>query len=158
MPINPIAIFVTIPVVLLTVSFVQVVRTQSVEQGKQLDFIEIGRAKKIGYRISTIALASLYIMTGVPKLTGLFDLIHRFEQWGYSQEFMYLVGATEFLAGLGLLIPISSTYSAIYLSVIMTGAVYTHLAFAEYQMLLLPLLCLSFLAFIIYEDFAESKD
>ena len=151
MPIDPLALFVALPVLGLTGLFVYFVRQSSIEAdiGDQLDMAE---GRRNGYWASSIILAGVYVLTGMPKVSGLGDTMHRFREWGYSEDFMMFIGATEFVAGIFLLIPRTSLYAAGYLSIIMTGAIYTHLAFDTWIWALLPAGCLAFLLFIAYED------
>lgn len=155
--IHPMALFMTVPIVLLTIGFVYAIRVGSepppVEEAEEAtDRSEWEKSRRIGYWASTISLSVVYLATGVPKLTGLSEVMHRFQEWGYSEEFMLFVGATEFLAGILLLVPRLSLYAASYLGILMAGAVYTHLAFDTAAWALLPAFCLSFLFFIAYED------
>jgi uncharacterized membrane protein YphA (DoxX/SURF4 family) len=151
MPIDPLALFVAIPILGLTALFVYFVRQSSIEAdiGGELD---MAKGRRNGYWASSVILAGVYILTGMPKVSGLGDVMHRFQEWGYSENFMMFIGATEFVAGIFLLIPRTSLYAAGYLSIIMTGAIYTHLAFDTWIWALLPAGCLAFLAFIAYED------
>jgi len=164
MPISIMAIFVTLPVVALTVGFVYAVRVSSrpdVEDApepvaeKKLTNWE--RARRTGYWISSIVLAVVFVSTGLPKLGGLGELMHKFGSWGYPDEFLLFIGVTEFFAGILLLVPRTSLYAATYLSVVMAGAVYTHLAFDSFVWALLPLFCLSFLFYIAYEDWQSRR-
>lgn len=156
MPIDFIAIFVTLPIVILTLTFVLFIRASSkpdtgVEDVEEsLDRWE--KSRTVGYWISSVSLAIVYILVGMPKLSGLGDVMHRFNEWGYSEDFMLFIGASEFIAGIFLLIPKTSLYAATYLGLIMCGAIYTHLAFDSVAWALLPAFCLSFLVYIGYED------
>lgn len=152
MPINIISIFLTVPIVALTLTFVLFIRQSSrpEQAGKPLETWK--RSRTVGYWASSVSLAIVYIVVGTPKLTGLNDIFHRFTEWGYSEDFMLFIGASEFVAGIFLLIPRTSFYSAVYLGIIMSGAIYTHLTFDTAVWALLPTFCLSFLVYIAYED------
>ena len=156
MPIDFIAVFVTLPIVILTLTFVLFIRASSKPDTEVEDAEEsIDRWKKsrtVGYWTSSIILSVVYIIVGVPKLSGLSDVMHRFTEWGYSEDFMLFIGASEFIAGIFLLIPKTSLYAATYLGLIMCGAIYTHLAFDSVAWAMLPAFCLSFLVYIGYED------
>lgn len=106
----------------------------------------------MGYWVSSLVLAGVFIIAGLPKLTELNALVHSFSQWGYSENLLIFIGATELIAGILLIIPRSSIFAASYLAVIMTGAIYTHLAFDMWVWALLPATCLAFLSFVIFED------
>lgn len=159
MPFQPIALFAAIPLVLLTLGFVYAIRVGmapepapgQTEEGAD-PRTSWDRARKRGYWGATISLALVYIGTSMPKVTGTGDVLTRFSEWGYSENFMLFIGASEFLAGILLLVPRTSLYAACYLGIIMVGAIYTHFAFDSAVWALLPAFCLSFLAFIAYED------
>ena len=83
-------------------------------------------------RILQGLLALAYLMFGYLKLSGNELQAHEFTQtYGYSIGVMYIVGALEILAAIGLLIgfkkPQIAFYSAGILVLIMAGAVATHL-------------------------------
>lgn len=160
MPFQPIALFAAIPLVFLTLGFVYAIRVGMAPEPTPGEADEEepdprtawDRARKRGYWGSTIALALVYIGTSMPKVTGASDVLTRFSEWGYPENFMLFIGASEFLAGILLLIPRTSLYAASYLAIIMVGAIYTHIAFDSVILALLPSFCLSFLAFVAYED------
>lgn len=167
MPISLVALFVTLPIVGLTLTAVYFIRQTSKPGAETPEQNELAasssgesgaslghwrRARRTGYWTSAIILAFVYMLTGVPKVTGLHEVMHRFSAWGYSEDFMLFIGASEFIAGIFLLLPGASKYAAAYLGVIMSGAIYTHLAFDTAIWAMLPLFCLSFLFYIGYED------
>ncbi|MFQ5779042.1 MAG: DoxX family protein, partial [Terriglobia bacterium] len=78
-----------------------------------------------------ILLAALFVMSALAKLTSNPEMVERFRQWGYPDNFYYLVGATELLGAIGLLIPRVAAYGASALMVIMVGASLTHLLHEE---------------------------
>ena len=164
MALDIVAFFVTVPLVILTLAFVYFVRSSSEPDPPPIPGAaptaarrRWERARRTGYWASTVILALVYMSAGLPKLTGLNDLMHRFSEWGYSENFMLFIGASEFVAAIFLLIPATSLYAATYLGVIMVGAIYTHLAFDPVIWVLLPAFCLSFLGFIAYEDWQRRK-
>lgn len=164
MPLDIMALFVTLPVVVLTIGFVYVIRMsskpdiESVPEPKAEEKLtNWQKARRRGYRISSVILAGVFVMTGLPKLGGLNEIMTSFGSWGYPDEFMLFIGVTEFIAGIFLLVPKASLYAAGYLSIVMAGAVYTHLAFDSVAWALLPLFCLSFLFYIVYEDWQTRK-
>ncbi len=70
--------------------------------------------------------AALFLLSGVPKF---FDegWVGRFASWGYSETFLYIIGALETLGAIGLLIPRLAPFAAASLIGIMIGAIVTHL-------------------------------
>jgi uncharacterized membrane protein YphA (DoxX/SURF4 family) len=103
----------------------------------------------VGLWAVTIVLALIYIIAGVPKL-GALDFIHRrfSEVWGYPLWFEYLIGALEFVGGILLIIPSTAFWAASMLSVIMVGAIYTHLALGNPAFTPVPLICLALLVYV----------
>jgi putative oxidoreductase len=79
-----------------------------------------------GTWLLTILLAVLMVGPGSQKFTG--NTWQRmFRQWGYPDGFYLVIGAIEVVAGLGLLIPRTASYSAMVLAVVMIGASATHI-------------------------------
>lgn len=160
MPFHPMALFLTVPIVALTIGFTYAVRKGSepkpaADDEKPPERTKWEKAKRTGYWVSSVALSAVYLATGIPKLSQLGELMHRFQEWGYSEDFLLFVGASEFLAGILLLVPRVSAYAAIYLGILMSGAIYTHLAFDSPIWALLPAFCLAFLFFVAYEGWQE---
>lgn len=159
MSVDFLALFVSIPIAFLTVTFVYFVRASSIS--KEEEAATSGsfwkEPRRVGYWASAIALSLVYLLAGVPKLGGVSDVLHRFSEWGYSDEFMMFIGVSEFVAAILLVIPRTALYAAAYLGVIMVGAIYTHVAFDTVSMALLPAFCLSFLSFVGYEAYARTR-
>ena len=76
-----------------------------------------------GILVISILLALLYLTTGVMKLRGM--QVADFEMWGYPSWFQYLIGAAEWAAGVGFLIPKTRFLAAVAMIVVMLGAIYT---------------------------------
>lgn len=157
MSVDFISLFVAVPIAVLTVSFVYFVRTASMsgEQSQRERDEFWHQPRRVGYWASAVALALVYLLAGIPKLGSFGDALHRFHEWGYSDEFMMFIGISEFVAAVLLVIPRTAFYAASYLGIIMVGAIYTHLAFDTALMALLPAFCLAFLSFIAYESFGR---
>lgn len=161
MGIDIIALFVAIPIAVLAILSVYFIRSSAVSNEPPLEVRQKlplrKRPRLVGYWSSATILSVVYILTGLPKLSEFNEVLHQFSEWGYSEEFLMFIGASEVVAGIFLLIPQTALYAAVYLSVIMVGAIYTHLAFDTVWWALLPLFCLSFLVFIAYEANARRK-
>ncbi|MGJ8662861.1 MAG: DoxX family protein [Marinicella sp.] len=86
------------------------------------------KSKKLNISIWVISalIAALFLLSGIPKL---FDpgWVRRFAQWGYSENFLYLIALLETAGAIGILMPKYAFYAAIGLVIIMLGAMYTHL-------------------------------
>ncbi len=155
MEINAIALFVTIPVVVLTLGFVFFLRSSTLSK-KHPDGVLSGEIKdnprRVGYWVLTLLLAGVFVFAGISKLLGADSITHQFSEWGYSEGFQTFVGVSQVVGAILLILPRSAAYAASYLGVIMAGAAYTHLAFDGPWMALIPLACLAGLGLIVHED------
>ena len=97
-------------------------------------------------------LAVLYLMSGVPKLAGVEQIVKEFAKWGYPGWFRLVVGTVEVASAVLLLIPRVAFFGASALAVIMIGAIHTHVfrGTNEAGMAVVPLLLLVFLAIVGY--------
>jgi uncharacterized membrane protein YphA (DoxX/SURF4 family) len=88
---------------------------------------------------------------GISKLEGASALRwdERFMRWGYPANTQYVIGVSEILGGLGVLIPKWRRAAAATLVALMIGAVGTHIVHAEFPRLIPPLV-LGGLAFVMY--------
>ncbi|MFB6264840.1 MAG: DoxX family protein [Bradymonadaceae bacterium] len=155
MPIDITAIFVALPIVGLTAFGVYFLCASWAEDaaGATEPAPSSGESEQSQWVFTgaTYLLALIYVVMGLPKLSALSDAVHQFTRhWGYSQTFMYVIGAAEFVGGIGLLIPKVRLAAAVGLSLIMGGAIYTHLAFDPALMVLIPTTCLALLVFVGY--------
>ncbi|HUI25899.1 MAG TPA: DoxX family protein [Candidatus Kryptonia bacterium] len=82
-------------------------------------------------RILSWLLALLFVVSGVPKLIGVAQVVAAFEHMGYSASFRILIGVLEIAGGVALLIPAVALYGAGLLIVIMIGAVWSVLRIGE---------------------------
>ncbi len=162
----PLALFIALPIAALTATFVYFIRASSIPEDKppapqRDELTTVEKSRRLGYWISSIVLGLLYVLVGLPKITPIFlvEAIHDFEKWGYSQTFQYFIGGSEFVAGIFLMVPRTSLYAAGYLIIVMIGAIYTHIASTldPWYYAGIPAFCLSFLAFVAYEDWYERK-
>lgn len=157
MMIHPIALFIAVPIVVLTLVGVYFIRASSMVREQRLvltgkDKEVFGKTRTVGYWISSVALSFLFLFAGLPKVNDLGETFHKFTHWGYSEQFLSFIGISEVVAAIFLLIPRTSKYAAGYLSIIMVGAIYTHLAFDPLPYVFLPIVVLAFLSFVLYED------
>jgi uncharacterized membrane protein YphA (DoxX/SURF4 family) len=81
--------------------------------------------------IASIALAALFLATGIPKLLGAEGWGRHFSRWGYPDWLRLVVGATEVVSAALLLVPRFARLGAGAIAVVMAGATYTHLARAS---------------------------
>ncbi|WPB94579.1 DoxX family protein [Streptomyces malaysiensis] len=83
----------------------------------------VSRRADIALWTGQIALALLFAVgSGLPKLAGMSAAAESFDQIGYGDWFMYLVGALEVAGGIGLLIPRLAGLTALALTGLMAGA------------------------------------
>jgi uncharacterized membrane protein YphA (DoxX/SURF4 family) len=85
--------------------------------------------------ILCILLSLVFLASGSAKLASLAFEIAAFERWGYPLWFMYFTGLVEVAGGIGLLIRPVSALASGGLTVVMLGAVATHVMHAEWGML-----------------------
>jgi uncharacterized membrane protein YphA (DoxX/SURF4 family) len=106
------------------------------------------KGRSIVVWIVSVLLAAVYFFVGGMKLAGGQMMIDEFVRYGYAGWFMYVVGAAELTGALLLLIPRTALYGAIVLSVVMIGAMYTHLTHQEAPNALGPLVLFILLLFV----------
>jgi len=99
----------------------------------------------------SIILALLFAAVGLSKLWGQSSARwgSRFLNWGYPTGFHYVVGGVEIISGLALLVPRSRKPAAFSLTVLMAGALGTHLIHRELPRIIPPLI-LGILAFLLF--------
>lgn len=83
----------------------------------------------------TALLSLIFVLSGGAKLAGLEFEIQAFERWGYALWFMYAIGVAEVAGGLALWWSRTSVWVSAGLSLVMVGAVGTHILHAEWGML-----------------------
>jgi putative oxidoreductase len=93
--------------------------------------------------VLVVLIALAYTASAAAKLTG--AAIPMFAHWGYPAWFATLIGALELIGAVGLLIPRTTRYAVLWLTVIMFGAAYTHLANHEGIQVLRPVIFLAVL-------------
>jgi len=161
MDIQPIALFLALPIAGLVAFGVYFLRASLEQEGDGLQSRdaseELAGKTRVFFYGACILMAIVYIIAGTPKLGGFGQALTAFENWGYSTTFLYTIGVLEFFGGIMLLIPHIRFYAACYLSIIMVGAIYTHLAFDPNYVALLPSTCLALLVFIAYESYDRGE-
>ena len=84
------------------------------------------KAVRITVTVLSVLLALMFLGAGIPKLLGTPDVVAGFAKYGYPSWFHLLVGGTEVVAAVLLLVPRVAWLGAIAIVVIMVGATYTH--------------------------------
>jgi uncharacterized membrane protein YphA (DoxX/SURF4 family) len=83
---------------------------------------------KIVAWVLAILLGAMYVMAGIGKLGGGGQM---FADWGYAPWFAVFIGICEILGGVGLIVPFTTRPAVLGLTLIMLGAIYTHVANSE---------------------------
>jgi putative oxidoreductase len=96
-----------------------------------------------------IFLASGFVKFGDPHAVA------NFIGWGYSDSFRVFIGVLELFGAVALLIPPFTTLGASGLSVVMLGAVFTHLSHDQAPLALIPL---TLLVIVLYLAYARRSD
>ncbi len=89
---------------------------------------------KVTYWILAVVLALTFGFAGVSKLTSQLAMVDMFTRFGYALWFMYFIGAAELAGALGLVFGTILNakllrLAALGLSVIMVGAIVSHLIY-----------------------------
>ncbi|NNE48048.1 MAG: DoxX family protein [Rhodothermales bacterium] len=94
------------------------------------------KARSIISWILFVAVGALYIAIGAGKFTPAAGSM--FTGWGLPVWLAPVVGVVEILGGIALMIPRTTRWGVLALSVIMFGAFWTHIANAEFLGILRP--------------------
>ena len=86
--------------------------------------------------VLVVLLALAFLASAAAKLSGVATPL--FLHWGYPAWFAKVIGVFELAGAVGLLIPKTTRYAVLWLTVIMFGAAYTHLANHEGIQVLRP--------------------
>ena len=81
----------------------------------------------------SIMLFLTYLTIAPAKLLGDPGWLQRFQEWGYSARFAGGIGMVELIAAALLLFPSLATYGAGILTLVLAGAIYTHLSTGLYS-------------------------
>jgi putative oxidoreductase len=109
------------------------------------------------WTVSGLLAAMFIFASGGPKLLMPGMVKPMFVKYGYAAWFATFIGVCEVLGGIGLLIPRLAALAAAGLSIIMVGAIYTHVSHQEMTHAFTPLVLLVFLAGIGYVRVKESR-
>jgi len=86
------------------------------------------KAKMVLAWILQVVLGGFFMLAGGTKVAGSEPMVKGFQAWGFSEGFLFFIGAAEALGGLALLFPPIASVSAMGLMILMVGAAYTHLS------------------------------
>lgn len=156
------ALFVAVPIVFLTVTFILVAyedytpdpdRLEKGDLGATLKlFTPLGWVLTVGLSVAFLV-TGLHIITGIPEVQPIEAVLSRFEYWGYSQNFEIFIGTSQIFAAILLIPPQTSSWVAAYLAIMMGGSIYTHIAAGDWLLAAIPLLFLAALVYIAAHRF-----
>jgi len=98
--------------------------------------METSKVKSITSWVLVALLAMGYLAAAIGKLTG--GATAMFVGWGYAPWFAMLIGGLEVIGAIGLLVPKTTRYAVLGLTVIMVGAAYTHITNGEAPQIIRP--------------------
>ena len=114
-----------------------------------------GRTKRDPINVASALLALIFVLAGIAKLIGADIVIERFQAWGYPISLMRVVGLIEVLGALALLVPSITSLGALALSLVMVGAIVTHIAFGSPLFAVVPLTLLVGLVWLAHRRLHE---
>lgn len=91
----------------------------------------MGRKTNVAAWVVASLLAAQFLLAGWMKLSGAPEMVHNFAVFGYPQWFRQFIGAAEVAGALGLLVPGLRFWAAAGLTVIMGGAIDTHVTIGD---------------------------
>jgi len=110
----------------------------------------MSKGKTIFLWIVSVLLAAMFVFVGGLKLLHPEQARPMFVHYGYAAWFATFIGSCEVLGAIGLLVPRLAGLAARGLSIIMIGAVYTHVTHQEYSHAVTPLVLLVLLVGVDY--------
>jgi uncharacterized membrane protein YphA (DoxX/SURF4 family) len=110
----------------------------------------MGRSKLIAVWVICVLLAGLYVSGGIPKVGAAENAVTGFRSMGFSDGFRVFIGSAEIAGGIGLLIPLVSSWAALGLAIIMVGAAYTHFVHTPPLQALPAIVCFGLLLFVAH--------
>ncbi len=139
------ALFIALPIALLGIFGAFVLRATA--QRRPEAYVE--RVERSTW-VLTFALALIFLMASLPKLSGSVDAVNAFDRWGIPTSFVFWVGAVEFFGAIMLLVPRLTSAVAVLMSLLMSASLVTHVLHGEWMLALLPLLCIAGLLRLAY--------
>jgi len=101
------------------------------------------KAGRIVSWVLVVLLALAYLASAAGKLTG--AATDMFAHWGYPAWFATVIGILELTGAIGLLIPRTTRYAVLGLTLLMLGASYTHVSNHEGLQVLRPIIFIALL-------------
>ena len=103
------------------------------------------RSRRLANLRSTVALilGIVFLGTGITKLAGMPWIVQTFRDWGYPPWFRIVVGLVETAGGVLVLIPATRVLGATLVSLVMVGAIGTHVLAGQWGMVPVPVVTLA---------------
>src|SRR2546425_998126 len=105
--------------------------------------------KRVAVWVLALVLAVEFTLAGASKLTPSSAWSRMFLEWGYPSWFRFLVGATEVVSGLALLVPRARLWACGVLLAVMAGAAATHLVHEQPRRVILNVALSALLGLLI---------
>lgn len=97
----------------------------------------------------------LLIYSSMLKFVNYPGMKESFFAWGYGETTMYVIGVIELLLAIGLFAAKSRFISAVFIAMLMAGALYTHIVNYEYDQLTTAIVVLIAVSLIVSITFFE---
>ncbi|HEX5009559.1 MAG TPA: DoxX family protein [Planctomycetota bacterium] len=103
------------------------------------------RSRRLANLRSTVALilGVVFLGTGITKLAGMPYIVQTFHEWGYPAWFRIVIGLMETAGGVLVLIPATRILGATLISLVMVGAIGTHVLAGQWGMVPVPIVTLA---------------
>lgn len=98
-----------------------------------------------------------FLLASLGKLTNNLSVIDMFQQWGFPAGFHFIIGILELLLAIAILIPKTLRYAMIGSTVILIGAIGTHIVNDPIGQLIRPIIFLLILSGIYFLNFYKKK-
>ena len=96
-------------------------------------------------RVAAVLMALVFVVAGTVQVLGVPFVVEAFQGWDYPLWLMHSIGVAELCAAMLLLWSRTASGAAVALSIIMAGAVLTHMMLGDGIITLLPLVLLAVL-------------
>ncbi len=94
-------------------------------------------------QFAIVLIGLTFLCAGAAKVASAEFMLDRFVAWGHEGPLMFVVGAIELACAVMILAPRTQILGTVLLSVVMLGAIVTHVRAAEPYLLAVPLLVLA---------------
>ena len=109
-----------------------------------------GKARNIFAWVLQVLLGLEFILAGQAKFTGPDSWSKSFADWGFPDNFFYVIGGLELLGAILVFIPKFASKAALGLGIIMIGAAITHAIHAEWSRIVVTLIIAAICGGVFY--------